>query len=160
MIVKVTIQWARLVCTVESHPTLLSNLTLRLNPTQIPKMVKLSLISEWSKLIHLLMEHQSKWMVSDKRLWTISSTPLSKDKEFQMVKLVPVPLPAEKESSSKSAALVSLPPEVTKVTSGTHALTNHWLLLTWPWTSLVKALPLPVFRVEPWELLESQWLPL
>jgi len=69
-------------------------------------------------------------MVSDKRLWTISSTPLSKDKEFQMVKLVPVPLPAEKESSSKSAALVSLPPEVTKVTSGTHALTNHWLLLT------------------------------
>ena len=206
MIVKVTKQWARLVCTVESHPDLLSNLTLRLNPTQIPKMVKLSLISEWSKLIHMLMEHQSKWMVLDKRLWTISSTPLSKDKEFQMVKLslisdrltslivlmeqvswyhlsdkrlwitfitllskhivfqlmqlVPVPILAEQEFSSRSAALVSLPPEVTKVTSGTHALTNHWLLLTWPWTSLVKALPLPVFRVEPWELLESQWLPL
>ena len=69
-------------------------------------------------------------MVLDKRLWTISSTPLSKDKEFQMVKSVPVLLPAVRESSSKSAALVSLLPEVTKVTSGTHVLTNHWLLPT------------------------------
>ena len=127
--------WAQQVFTktqlVNNRPKcLFSNLDKLLNLKYKPKMVKLCLISEWSKLFSQSMEQLSKSIPSDKRLWTTSSTLLSKEKEFQMVKLVPVPILADKEFSSKSAAPVSLLPEETKVTSGTHVLTNHWLLLT------------------------------
>ena len=118
-----------LVCTIIFQMLPFSNFKVLLKLINKLKMVKLSPISEWSKLLTKQMEQLSKHQLSDKRLWTTSSTLLSKYKEFQMVQLVPVPILAEQEFSSKSAVPVSLLLEVTKVTSGTHVLTNHWLLL-------------------------------
>ena len=102
----------------------------KFNPMFKPKMVKLSLISEVLKSLIVLMEQVSLYQLSDKRLWTTFITLLSKQKVFQLVQLVHVPILAETEFSSRSAALVSLLPWVAKVTSGTHVLTDHWLLLT------------------------------
>ena len=104
--------------------------TNKFNPMFKPKMVKLSLISEVLKSLIVLMEQVSWYHLSDKRLWTTFITLLSKQKVFQLVQLVHVPILAETEFSSRSAALVSLLPWVAKVTSGTHVLTDHWLLLT------------------------------
>ena len=119
-----------LVCGLRTVSSLNFSLRTLFNHRFKPKMVKLSLISEWLIPLIVLMEQVSGYHLSDKRLWTTFITLLSKQKVFQLVQLVHVPILAETEFSSRSAALVSLLPWVAKVTSGTHMLTDHWLLLT------------------------------
>ena len=73
----------------------------------------------------------TKPSVENAYVYNVNAKALSASTNQLELNLVPgLTVFANKESSSKSAAIVSLPPEVTKVTSGTHALTNHWLLLT------------------------------
>ena len=130
-----------------------------------PKMV-LSLVT-WDKLrlqtIKTVLGPE-EW-VFNKRSWTTFNTQQSKDKTLLQVTLEPVPLVVDKESSSKNAApplrpvLVKLHKDNQLLTSGSLVSTNLWLPLTWQWTSLDKALPLHVSKVEPWKLLVSQWPP-
>jgi hypothetical protein len=90
-------------------------------PKNNTKTVNLFPISDMSKQI----KSQAEFMVSNKRLWTIFTSPLSKGKPDQT--WAAAPKSAEKASSPKSVAPVStLNREIAK-SSGMHALTNQWL---------------------------------